>query len=367
MVEVGSMEVIGIYKDGGLITNLHLVESITKSLKTEYQRMTTIAVAAGEAIADIGKRMLSSITNALTSSPYLIGALTKIKTFIMLLAWEISKVLRPVLDWLSEKVESLYRWFKDLSPEIKEATSWFIILAGAIMASAIAAKLLGVPLGFIKDILVFVGEKFLALAGYLAGSTVAIMALWVGLGLLVGMLGVLALDELGILDWISDLGKNFREARNDGNLLYDILTILATPLAILGDLFLVLVTDKTMENFWKDVDTITESLKDLWDALNVFNKPVGTWIRDRLPEIKFPEIMGAATGRFVESDMIIKAHAGERIIPANSNSFDSGGGETNIIVDFSGAVIKLASGIDLEDFANTISRKIADKQAWTNY
>ena len=369
MVEVGSMEVVGVYKDGGLITNLHVIDSLTKSLKTEYQRMTTVAVAAGEAIAGIGQKFLGAITGALTSSPYLIGALTKIKTFMMLLAWEISKVLRPALEWLAEKIEDLYRWFKDLSPEIKDVISWLTIAAGVFGLAAVAAKLLGIPLAFLKGILVFIGEKLLALGGFLLGAKVAMMALGVAAGLLLGALVVFALDKLGVLDWFSNLGKKFRDAITDGNLLFDALIVLAAPLATLGNLFLVLVTDKTMEDFWNDVDTVTESLRNLWDALNVLNRPVWDWMKGGLSNLSssVSGLLGGATGRFVESDMYMKVHAGERIIPANSNSFNDAKGETNIILDFTGTVVNLASGIDLDAFADIISRRIADNQAWEAY
>lgn len=369
MVEVGSMEVVGVYKDGGLITNLHVIDSLTKSLKTEYQRMTAMAVTAGEAMADIGKKILSSITAALTSSPYLIGALTKIKTFMMLLAWEISKVLRPALEWLAEKIEEVYRWFKDLNPIVKEVISWLTIAAGIFGLAAIAAKLLGKPLKFLKTVIGFISTKIKILTGYLLSGKVAMLGLWGAAGLLLGVLTVFVLDKLGVLDWFSDLGKRFRDARDDGNLLYDALTVLAGPLALLGDLFLVLVTDKTMEDFWNDVDTVTESLRNLWDALNTLNRPVWDWMKGGLSNLSssVSGLFSGATGRYVESDMYMKVHAGERIVPANSNTFSNAGGETNIILDFTGTTVNLTSGIDLDDFADTVSRKIADNQAWSSY
>lgn len=372
MVEVGSMEVVGVYKDGGLQTNLKIIGSITKSLKVEYQRMTAVAVAAGEAIAGMGRRLLDSITNALTSSPFLIGAITKIKTFLGLLAWEISKVLLPILEWLADKIEDLYHWFKDLNPEVKKAISWFVILAGALGGTAIAAKLLGVPLAFIKGVIGSVIGKLAALATFLLGAKVAALGLHVALGLVIGLLGVMVLDELGVLDWIADLGKNFRDSRDDGNLLADAITAILAPLALFGDLILVLVTDKTMEDFWKDVDTVTASLERLWDALNVFNTPVYDFLREKVANLggfsSDEKGFGGswATGTIaVPGDGWYKLHAGEQVSSANTGSRAEKA--VNIILDFTGTVVNLASGMDLDDFANTVSRKIADQQAWTQF
>jgi hypothetical protein len=292
------------------------------------------------------------------------------KTTFQLLGWEITKVLKPIFDWLANKLGDLYDWFTNLNPKTQEFVSWMAILgtiaataALGILSFALALKGLGL-IGILAAIETFVGWIVAAGTAFLT-SNVALVAAGLALGAISGFIAVMALDELGILDWIADLGAGFRDALDSGNLLADALNLIMTPLSIIGDLILVMVTDKTMEDFWKDMDKVADSARNMADALKSafgFDKPA---------DFSMSAVEGEyATGTLaVPSTGLYKLHAGEAVSPAGTSDRRgaSGGGPVNIVVDFSNAAISLASGIDLDTFADTISNRIAERQAWEAY
>ena len=370
--EVGSMDIVMGYKDNGFRAGLAkakdwLMETkqSSKSVKTEMTRLGAAALATAVIIAGLGKKLMNMMTSALADSPYLIGAITRIKTTIQLLGWEITKVLKPIFDWFSNTLKSIYDWFTDLSPVTQTFVSWIAILgtvattaAVGIFALALALKGLGFA-GLLTAIEGFVGWVAGIGAGFMT-SMAGVVTFGAAVGTALGILAVWALDELGILDWIADMGQGFRDWSESGSLLADTLTLLRAPFVAFGDLILVLVTDKTMENFWKDMDKITASAKRMGDALKDafgFDKPADFSITEY------------ATGTIaVPSTGMYKLHAGETVNPAGMPSGrGTSGGPISIIVDFSNAAINLASGIDLDTFADTISNKIAEKTAWEAY
>lgn len=368
--EVGSMDVVMNYKDNGFRAGLAqakawLMETkqSSKSVKVEMTRLGAAALATGVYIAKLGKRIMNMMTNTLADSPFLIGAMTRIKTTFQLLGWEITKVLKPIFDWLADKLGDLYDWFTDLNPRVQKFVSWITIL-GTVAASAIlgiggiALTLKGLGFaGLLTAIESFVGWVVGIGTAFLA-SEAFVAAMGVSLGIVAGFIAVMALDELGILDWISDLGAGFRDALDNGNLLADALNLIMTPLSVIGDLILVMVTDKTMEDFWKDMDKVADSARNMADALK------GAFGFDKPANFSMSAVDGYAVGTMaVPSTGMYKLHAGETVNPAGV-SRGSSGGSTNIVVDFGNAVINLASGIDLENLADTISNRIAEKQAW---
>ncbi len=70
-------------------------------------------------------------------------------------------------------------------------------------------------------------------------------------------------------------------------------------------------------------------------------------------------------GGHVPRDGLYRMHAGETVTMKGSTP--SGGGSSNITVDFSGANINLSGGIDLDRFSEAISMKIAEKQQSITY
>ena len=363
MVEVGSMEVVGVYKDGGLVSgfkevlqNLISTRSKVKSVTVELQRFKAISVATGNVIASLGLRLLDMFKNTLASSPYLIGAFTRIRTDIMLMAWALTKYLKPGFDLLADAIHALRMgdW-----EGFKEAISGVVNFFIESFAKAWNWVKENGP-EWLSDIMQSLEDTYNTIAefdweaeGLWGGIKNALKIIWdeVVLDLLPGIIS-------DILNAFKDVGANILE-----NIWNKILEWKAQKNAewnswwySLGDSWgeqlgngLVIAFKSIVSSFQSKENLGFFGLGDY-----LYQKSGGT----------FPT---GATGRFVESDMIMKVHAGERIIPANSNSFNDGKGETNIILDFTGTVINLASGINLDDFADTVSRKIADNQAWGAY
>lgn len=366
MVEVGSMEVVGVYKDGGLVSgfkevqqNLISTRSKVKSVTVELQRFKAISVATGNVIASLGLRLFDMFKNTLASSPYLIGAFTRIKTDIMLMAWALTKYLKPGFDLLADAIHALrmgdWEGFKEA---VSGAVDYFVETFGKAWNWV---KENGPE--WLSDIMQVLEDTYNAIAdfdweeeGLWGGIKNALKLIWDEV--ITGLLPEIIMD---ILTAFKDVGVNIMEKiwgrilewKAQKNAEWD------SWWYSLGDSWgeqlgrgLILAFKAIMSSFQSEENLGFFGLGD-------FYKSISSRYGGGIP--------GAATGRFVESDMYMKVHAGERIIPANSNSFNDAKGETNIILDFTGTVIKLASGIDLDDFADTISRKIADNQAWEAY
>jgi hypothetical protein len=73
------------------------------------------------------------------------------------------------------------------------------------------------------------------------------------------------------------------------------------------------------------------------------------------------------TGGLVPRTGMYKLHAGETVTMQGSTPGGNAGGPTEINIDFSGANINLASGIELDQFANAISNQIAERQNSLTY
>jgi len=72
------------------------------------------------------------------------------------------------------------------------------------------------------------------------------------------------------------------------------------------------------------------------------------------------------TGGYIPRTGLYNLHEGETVTMRGSTP-PSGGGDTSITLDFSGANISIASGIELEQFADVISNRIAEKQHRLSY
>ena len=89
--EVGSMDIVMGLKDNGFRAGLAkakdwLMETkqSSKSLKVEMTRLGAAALATAVIIAGLGKKLMNMMTGALADSPYLIGAITRMKTTFQL-------------------------------------------------------------------------------------------------------------------------------------------------------------------------------------------------------------------------------------------------------------------------------------------
>jgi hypothetical protein len=73
------------------------------------------------------------------------------------------------------------------------------------------------------------------------------------------------------------------------------------------------------------------------------------------------------TGGMVSKTGMYKLHTGETVTMQGSSPSGANEGPTEINIDFSGTNIHLASGIELDQFADAISNKIAERQHSKTY
>lgn len=218
-LNIGSMLVKAKFDAGNMMSGLGAMNSrfkesvlAAKQATTQFGRMKGSLIAMGASAALTSGSLLAMLMNAIMKSPFLAAALAKLKTQMMLFGNAIARHLAPILEkvvnfvkWLREKFEAL--------PEPIQAVIVKILVFGIIALGLISTLgILGIVLGGIKTGLVTLGiagaiTKFWALAAAVGGSSLAMLALGVVGGLLAGGLGVLAMDEFGVLDWFVDLGR----------------------------------------------------------------------------------------------------------------------------------------------------------------
>lgn len=370
VVTVGSMAVLAVYKDGGLKSGLAGMKAsvkdasnYVKSLQIDFKRMESITKKLATTAALMGASLLTALTAAVLTSPFLAGALLKIRTYMRLLGMEITKVLRPALEWLGDVIKRAYQWFKGLNPHTQKLISWFIILGsvvmtlvGGLVSLGATLKLLGFGklLGWLVKTGKWFGLLFLKVAKF-AGP--------LGLGLLLGALGVLVLDKLGVLNWFSKLGEKFRANGEKGGLFKQTIKALAETFGLLGTGIMTLLGLREWKQFQKDIDqwkrtlsTVVQKLRDIAGL-----RQQGAQTDDR----GFGGSYAIGTA-IIPADGMYRLHAGEQVI---SNDNNSGGSSqsSSIMVSFEGAIINLASNLDIRNLAKEVSREIAETAAWGSY
>ena len=370
--EVGSMDIVMNYKDGGFRVGMERAKTWLKETKQsgksfnqEMVRLNAVSVATGQVIADLAQKLFSMFTGALTSSPYLIGAFTRMRTDIQLLFWSISKHLKPAFDLLADAIHAIrmgdWGFFVNTMKDV-----WGMVIT-----------LIGNTWTWIKE---HAGDSLGSIIEWGEGVYNAVTE-WLGK----------VWEFISSIDWAGgEEGpwEKFKEATVIAfewiveNLLPPWLSDFITGIGTWID-----NNSTLMETTWlkltKDIpwDAMGGSAADQFVAgfLKAATSPITNFFSSlgeglRLAgdeylvtnENAFPS---ASTGTIaVPSTGLYKLHAGETVNPAGmSSGRGSSGGPISIVVDFSNAVINLASGIDLDTFADTISNKIAEKQAWEAY
>ena len=314
---IGSMAVKGVFKAGGLLsglgstgTKLKEVQHRSKSTTTEMKRMTKGAHTLKKALAAIG---VAGFTALLLTTPQLAGALAKIKVEMQLIAWSIGKYLKPALDSVTLILNGIRTGdWSTVQKGIEDLTTSVINLAA--MAGTIVLDL------------VF-GE---GTAEQVYGDFVR---------------------------WRDKLTTAWRE----------------------GDVFNLMVAA---------IEPVIWALERLWET----GLKIGNWLKTEAGQFAIGKAVistmpgaeaGIAAGGFVARAYerysggrqvggmigqtgLYTMHAGETVTMAGATP--SGiGGTTDITVDFSGANINLAGGVQLDQFAEAISMKIAEKQQSLTY
>lgn len=306
---IGSMAIRGVFKASGLLsglgstgTKLKEVQQRSKSTTTEMKRMTKGAHTLRNALAAIGVAGFSAL---LMTTPQLAGALAKIKTEMMLIAWSIGKHLKPALD----DVATILRGIR--------TGDWSTVIRG------------------IKDLT-------MSIVGLVAKASEFVINLVFGEGTFSKM-------EADFNNWIENLKIAW-----DGN---DLAGLIKTSL---WDTFNWIGTKiAEVQRRMSELATSPERgarHREFWSGL--FGK-IGEFQRGAIPERQVGGMIGQ-TGMY-------KMHAGETVTMAGSTPGGGIGGTTDITIDFSGTNINLAGGIQLDQFAEAISMKIAEKQQSLTY
>jgi hypothetical protein len=350
---------------GGLVDELKDVENKTKTVSVSMKRLKAVVLTAGVAMAGLALGFLSMLKNAISSSPYLIGALTRIKTDLMLMGWALTKHLKPAFDLLADAIHALrkgdWEFFKT---KAKEAWDYFIgIVKGAW--------------GWIKEH----GPEWLSnimqtledMASRIVGFDWAGKGLWEGFKNVIKTVWDEVIDPL-LPEWLSDLisalgtwiDENGETIAETLNMMWQLITWSDVGVEMMQGIWQGIKDWKAQKNtewnrWWYNVgfgwaDRLVEGFKAAFRLPTVGSYASGT------------DYPGRAIGSAViASTGLYEVHAGEEIIPANSNRQTNRNPETNIVLDFAGAEINLSSGIELDSFAQVVSQKIADNQSWGAY
>jgi hypothetical protein len=235
-LNVGSLLVKAKFETGNMMSGLGAMNSrfkesqlAAKQATTQFGRMKGSLMAMGTTAALTSGALLAMLMNAIMKSPFLAAALAKLKTQMMLFGNAIARHLAPILEKVVDFVKWLREKFQALPEPIQAVIVKFAAIGIIILGLIISIGFLGVALGGIKLGLLALGipaaiVKLGALGTAILGSTIATGLLTIGLGLITGGLAVLALDELGIIDWFVNLGSKVADI---DNVLRDVLLTIA--------------------------------------------------------------------------------------------------------------------------------------------
>jgi len=310
VVQIGSMAVKGVFQAGSLLSGLGSmggklkeVQQRSKSTSTEMKRMTGQAHILKTALAAIGVAGFSAL---LLTTPQLAGALAKIKVEMQLIAWSIGKHLKPALDAVSTILHGI------------RTGDWSTVIRG------------------IEDLT-------MSIVGLIAKASEFVIDLTFGEGTFSKM-------ETDFNNWV----ENLKIAWNNNDLaglirtsLWDTFNWISTKIA-------------DIQKSMSDIATSPEKgerHREFWSGLS---GKISDFQRSGVYERGSYQV-----GGYIPQTGMYKMHAGETV--AMKGSSPSGGGPSNITVDFSGANINLSNGISLDRFAESISMKIAERQQSLSY
>jgi len=335
MVEVGSMEIVGLFKDMNLFssltklkTELNTVSSHVKSTTTEMLRMSKQTQILSGILGAIG---VGGFAALLMSMPRVSTQLEIIRMYLELIAMIMDETLGPAVAWVAEQFGKLYNWFKALSPEAQGLITWLTVIGGALISGLGISALLG-KLGLLKDGFVWllgVLKPVVLWAGRLLSGFVSSAAgpiiLTAAIGLLISKLTILLLKKTGLLDWATDIGTKF------GGMI-------------------------------KNIKGAETALRGLLSALEMF--PTGK-ISSILLKQEFAQ---HATGGIASYTGLHHLEAGETVsMKGTESSISASGGDTTINNNYDGATFVLTNGLDIDDFIELTSRKQSQKAAWSGF
>jgi len=333
MVEVGSMEIVGLFKDMNLFsslakvkTELRTVSEHVKSTTTEMFRMSNQTKMVSKFLRMIG---VGGFAALLMTMPRVGTQLEIIHMYLELIALIMDETLGPAMEWVAEKFGDLYHWFKELDPEAQRVITWLAVIGGFLLGGLGIAGVLG-KLGALKALFIGLYSKGILpvvlwlgrLLGAFAVTTAGAFLLVAAIATLTTYFTILILKKVGILDWARSIGTEF------GRLI-------------------------------KNIRGAKEILEGLLTALETF--PTGK-LMSFLIKKEFTE---HAVGGFASYTGLHHLEAGESVGMKGTESASSfGGGDTTINNNYDGATFVLTNGLDIDDFIEMTSRKQAQKSAW---
>jgi len=348
VLAIGSMAVKAVFNGSGLLSGLAKtgdklkeVSQRSKSTTTEMKRMQGGAHKLRNALAAIG---VGGFTALLLSAPQLAGSLAKIKYEMQQLAWSVGKHLKPALDSVATILQGIRTGdWETVMQGVNDLKNSLIDLAG-IAVDIILEPQIGKEAteevktdfnNWVDEFKTNLKEKNLWAALW-EGSVSAFT--W-------------GIEHLGgLYDWLDKIGIKLHN-------LSKVVTNFLTP------------------EWVKSIGSELLKLETL--VGKTFYEPLG--LNFGTGSEKSPEWGGASghtnstgfggsyqVGGYVPKTGLYNLHAGETVTMKGSSG-SSNNGSANITVDFSNANINLASGIEIDQFADMISRKIADRQNTLTY
>jgi hypothetical protein len=325
VLQIGSMAVKAVFNGAGLLSGLGKtsdkfkeVSQRSKSTTTEMKRMRGGAHQLRNALAAIG---VGGFTALMMSAPQLAGSLAKIKYEMQQLAWSVGKHLKPALDAVATILQGIRTGdWATVTQGVKDLTDSLLTLAD-------------------KAITIVVDTVF--------GE------------------GTAEKTKDDFSRWYNKITTAWEEG--------DVWTLM------LGAIEPVIWA---LERLWDTGIKIGNWLKTESGQFAVGNIALqtmpggkaavatGGFIARMLgygKEEKKPEYRSYQVGGYVPQTGLYQLHAGETVTMKGSSGMGGSGGSSNITIDFSGANINLASGIELDEFADSISKKIAEKQQGLTY
>jgi hypothetical protein len=316
VLNIGSMAVKAVFNGAGLLSGLGKtsdkfkeVSMRSKSTTTEMKRMRGSAHKLRNALAAIG---VGGFTALMMSAPQLAGSLAKIKYEMTQLAWSIGKHLKPTLD----SVATILRGIR--------TGDWSTVIQGV---SDLANSLL----------------------------TLADKAITVTLDTIFGE-GTAKKTKIDFNNWITSLEEAWDTRDLPGLIKVGLWEPFEWASTKLGDFQRGMMTELEGERGDEKGARARGAIKTGVD----FIKSIGDWQRGTVDG-------SMQIGGYVPQTGLYQLHAGETVTMKGSSGMKDGSGSSNITLDFSGANINLANGIELNEFANQISLKIAERQNSLTY
>lgn len=356
VLAVGSMVVRGAFKAGSLltglaktVTGLKQTESESKSTTVAMDRMRGTTKKLAGALALIG---VGGFAALMMTAPQLAGALMRIKMLMKMIAWSIGRHLKPLLDAVGKILHGI------------RTGDWSMIISGIKDAWEAVKGLVATSIEWIKGVYNSIWEE-LEKRGIEKPQ-------WL----------------IDIENWLGEIERIVKE--KDWDALWD---WIIQPFKWVWNKFMETemggMVKKILEEVQKEEATITSIgvfigkgiLKGMKEALL---GPVDDLLSMKKTRDKWRFFSGGKSGGegfggswsepdsqqvggMIPTTGLYHMHAGEYVTPSGVSKSHSGGGDTTINLDFSGAKFELGGGIQVQDFAKVLSEQIAEAQRDVTY